>query len=888
MKNLKKVLALVLAFACAFTMFAGAAFTDAADIEQTEAVDMLSALGVINGYTDGSFKPNETISRAEAAKMIYTIRNGGNDDATAFEGKSVFTDVYAGHWAEGYINFCYTNGILNGKGNSKFAPDDKVTGTELAKMLLICMGYQADKSGLTGTGYTQRTNALASQNGLYDDVTASVTAAMPRQFAAQIMYNALNADTVIWSTDSNSYEKTKVESLEWKDAPDGRGSGSWVTVTKNETMGKKWMKLDTLEGGIVTGVVKEDGKDTFRVETTAGDYTKVAVDYSDLMGQKVNVMVKDNKADQVYGVYADDDSKVLATGTVGQLEKVAGATKTKLNGTEYKLDLDNNKTSANMGVLCPNTGKVSDPAQLSVATLEGYNTVATVAGTVKLVDNNGNGKADMVVYVPEKVSQLTYVGTKSITGNNGMGSMDLDDVVIYDGYAKDDWTTYTANTYTVSGDTVINKIDVVTAEVDAVKGTKNVDQEARVDGTWYKVAVMQSGDIVAGNTYALAIVGNYIVNADETEASSSDVLFVADYAAPKSGFQSSSTTQEVKAYFLDGTSKTITVEKAQLSDMSDLEDIKDNGTNEFDANDVNKLYSFSEKSNGNYELKLLDDNKNKAGYKTISTATKVDEKQKIGGFSVADEAVVFVAYKQGAGKVNSDIKVISGKTLNGWNKAYGDGAMYATKKSNGIEYVNVAAITAQESYAGIGSDYLYGYMTSNSYTAKKDGDTVTAYEIWTGTESVTRYYDGSNGTSLKAGEILIYTMDGDFINVETANDVAVANVAITGIQYKSEGDIAFVDKGGYYGTYSMDEDCVYIAINSDKQEGMEGSSLEQIETAEETDPVKGKTTYYTNAYMVYNTKGKEVVAIIYDADNNRLHDVTAGSVLKATPTTPIV
>ena len=204
MKNLKKVLALVLAFACAFTMFAGAAFTDAADIEQTEAVEMLSALGVINGYTDGSFKPNDTISRAEAAKMIYTIWNGGNDNASAFEGKSVFTDVYSGHWAEGYINFCYTNGIINGKGNSKFAPDDKVTGTELAKMLLICMGYQADKSGLTGTGYTQRTNALASQNGLYDDVTSSVTAAMPRQFAAQIMYNALKADTVKWSTDANA------------------------------------------------------------------------------------------------------------------------------------------------------------------------------------------------------------------------------------------------------------------------------------------------------------------------------------------------------------------------------------------------------------------------------------------------------------------------------------------------------------------------------------------------------------------------------------------------------------------------------------------------------------------------------------------------------------
>ena len=58
MKNLKKVLALVLAFACAFTMFAGAAFTDQADIKATDAVDMLVALGVVDGFEDGSFQPN--------------------------------------------------------------------------------------------------------------------------------------------------------------------------------------------------------------------------------------------------------------------------------------------------------------------------------------------------------------------------------------------------------------------------------------------------------------------------------------------------------------------------------------------------------------------------------------------------------------------------------------------------------------------------------------------------------------------------------------------------------------------------------------------------------------------------------------------------------------
>ena len=82
--NLKKILALVLAFACAFTMFAGAAFTDQADIKvENEVVDTLIELGVINGYTDGSFKPNDTVTRAEMAKMIYVLRTG-NSDASAY------------------------------------------------------------------------------------------------------------------------------------------------------------------------------------------------------------------------------------------------------------------------------------------------------------------------------------------------------------------------------------------------------------------------------------------------------------------------------------------------------------------------------------------------------------------------------------------------------------------------------------------------------------------------------------------------------------------------------------------------------------------------------------------------------------------------------------
>ena len=173
MCHLKKVLALVLAFACAFTMFAGAAFTDSADIKvDTEVVDTLVALGVVNGYDDGSFKPNGTVTRAEMAKMIYVLRtNGGTDAATYAEKMSTdFNDVN-NHWASGYIKYCYAYGIVAGKSSTVFAPNASVTTAEAAKMLLVYSGHDVQKDGLTGAQWKENTLKLADKDGLLPDNT---------------------------------------------------------------------------------------------------------------------------------------------------------------------------------------------------------------------------------------------------------------------------------------------------------------------------------------------------------------------------------------------------------------------------------------------------------------------------------------------------------------------------------------------------------------------------------------------------------------------------------------------------------------------------------------------------------------------------------------------
>ena len=126
-------------------MFAGAAFTDSADFKvKTEVVDTLVQLGVINGYTDGSFKPNDTVTRAEMAKMIYVLRTG-NSDASAYNNdKTTFTDIN-GHWAAGYVKYCQSLGIIAGVSATQFKPDANVTAQEAAKMLLVTLGYDANQ-----------------------------------------------------------------------------------------------------------------------------------------------------------------------------------------------------------------------------------------------------------------------------------------------------------------------------------------------------------------------------------------------------------------------------------------------------------------------------------------------------------------------------------------------------------------------------------------------------------------------------------------------------------------------------------------------------------------------------------------------------------------------
>ena len=205
MKNFKKVLALVLAIATllSFATVASAKttadFADAKDVKNTEAVDVLSYIKVLEGYpADNTFKPAKNITREEAAKIIAIFANKSTDISSLYTSANPFADE-KGRWGESYVAYGYRAGIIAGKNATSFVPTANVKGTEFLKMVLVVLGYDQNKEGLVGSSWAVNTLELAKVKGLMDGLDDfDANAALTRDEAAQIMLNALKAEKVVY------------------------------------------------------------------------------------------------------------------------------------------------------------------------------------------------------------------------------------------------------------------------------------------------------------------------------------------------------------------------------------------------------------------------------------------------------------------------------------------------------------------------------------------------------------------------------------------------------------------------------------------------------------------------------------------------------------------
>ena len=813
-------------------MFAGAAFTDQADIKvDAEVVDTLVSLGVINGYTDGSFKPNDTVTRAEMAKMIYVLRTG-NSDASAYNNdKTSFTDVN-GHWAAGFIKYCQSVGIIAGQSATKFAPDQTVTAQEAAKMLLVTLGYDAQKAGLVGINWASKTNALADENGLLDDVNTSFTGPCPRQYAAQLIYNAIDTPTVVWRDDA------------------------YTNVTllgdDNKTVGEKFMNLKKTTA-VLEDVSKTSGKETFELtldkstvdeNKTTDDkgkalynFTNVKKDYSDLKYQMVTVLYKNNDKSKVYGVYATKDN-TQQTGILKNL-KMDG-NKAKLDDTKYDLAdkntvyvngkswTENKKDSNNIKSFIDTYGNDSDTKYTNAAYMQ--------PTEVKLLATDGSTDYSILNVKTFAVAKVTAVGSDYINvsfkkGDNTIASkskLESDDWDWYDGVKKNDYVVLTAAGNYGTGNGLVEKATVVTGKVN---GTKSDDGVA-IDGEWYTMAGKKGNMVTRPNTGAnveMVVVNGYVYYTDTTAGSIDDIALLVE-AAPKGGVNSK---WEARMIFADGTDKVVEIEKKwddkddgkAIAEFHEGNDENPNaketiGTGNSSTKAQPMLVSY-EVSKDVYTLTRLGfkntDDKNATkidtnGYDEYVTAKSVKTDGSIKGtVTLSDKSTISRLYYEATGVVfvkskadnngdDGDYKVVTGKTASGYDRTLRAAAAVANKSGNSY-YAQAAFIDlGKESTGGSSDNYAVVLKNVEKKTGTANG-TVYVITAWNGTEQITVTTDDSKAADMSKGDIFSYSATGDTLADIEYSENKQADYYVT----------AYDDASGDISLYSYDKDTKWTA-----------------------------------------------------------------------------
>ena len=200
---MKRVLSLILAVSMVMSMFtfsfAGTTLKDVDGTEYQAAVEALVELGIVNGYEDGTYRPEQNVSRAEMAKLLV-VAAGLEPAAKLVEGATKFADVNGG-WASGYVNVASEYGYVMGYPDGTFRPDETVSYAEAATMALRVLGYKSvvEAKGTWPTNYIAKAEDLE----LLEDITyASYNDGAARGNVAILIWNMLK--TAMWDVTGES------------------------------------------------------------------------------------------------------------------------------------------------------------------------------------------------------------------------------------------------------------------------------------------------------------------------------------------------------------------------------------------------------------------------------------------------------------------------------------------------------------------------------------------------------------------------------------------------------------------------------------------------------------------------------------------------------------
>jgi hypothetical protein len=164
-----------------------------------DPVQYLVDQGVITGYTDGTFRPGDNVTRAQFAKMLV----GAMGWEVVTPQTPTFIDVTADYWAYGYIETAAAHGVIGGYTDGSFRPSADITRAQLAKMLFIARDWSLESPTMTEFSdvnwndwfysYTQAASSAEVMSG-YEDHTFRPNAPATRAQVAKILALGMFSD----------------------------------------------------------------------------------------------------------------------------------------------------------------------------------------------------------------------------------------------------------------------------------------------------------------------------------------------------------------------------------------------------------------------------------------------------------------------------------------------------------------------------------------------------------------------------------------------------------------------------------------------------------------------------------------------------------------------
>ena len=938
MRNLKRALSLVMAMALIVGMMVVSAsavstkdFTDSDEIQHTEAVDTMVALNVIAGKEDGSYyDPTGTLTRAEMAKVVAYVMNGGVEPNIGTKVIPTYSDI-DDHWAEAYIEYCTSMGIINGDGAGKFNPEGTLTASQTAKMFLTAMGYNAQVFGLVGNDWETNTNRYANEAGLYNELsTLRVSDPISRDDAAQMAYNAIQAALMVrgWALDQTTGQVTETYELAIND------DGEATRTLFSERFGGK-IFVGTFEGTYLSGAAAAEGEIEVygRLVTddgiTAGEQDRSAFFPSDLdisyVGEEYKVLFRDgtggqsnrpDRNDTIYGIYNTGNTVVynitkadlqeasatdVADGRIqfgDRLYEVANlsaqdSTGNYLYTTSYDAIVNNyGASTVDNSVIDGNV----DADRATAAEFAAYINNAANGLRVRsndaikfVCDENGRiNRAYVLTAITAKVTALTSTNIQLA----GQTSKKLENCIGFEDVVVGDIVRF-ANLYpnATTRAVFLEDAQVVEGVISAFNSTGSAVQ---IDGTWYKVNTHNSfvnsdytaGALTAdnvGDTVSLILDGGKYYGAYDVISGFNNYAMVT-WAGSNLG------TDTVRAMLSDGSSSTY--ENIGAADGGVAFTTVDDTTTTVNGANGPVLYAYDTESN-NTKIKL----NVPTGYANVAADAASGNTHSYNANNMVLTIVGNGADSTTTQIVNADAVVFLYDTNASAWKTYvaSDLGSFSMTDATRLQYivrngrvVAFAGTVANAPTAG-SSSVRYGYVTDRVNTTVNDSNVV-LLSIWDGAETISLYVDGTT----------VAAYAGDFIRFPVVADgavVAPSDLKIEVSEGSSAGDLNFrttklksydtsnnllitttervgadgVAFGGTDSSFRLPADVQIIGVKTVDQVGSTVNAPVKYTELSGSD--------YNNVVVVYevNAAGYNEVKAIFVDEDNHVYNYTNGA-----------